>query len=362
MTLPLDHITVVDMSRMLPGAVLARQLLDLGARVIKVEEPGIGDPMRSLPPLVDGVGAGFAWFLAGAESVALDLADRGDAAVVRRLARRADVVVESYRPGTVERWDLGEDRLRAANPGLVWCALSSFGRDGGDRIGHDLNFVAASGALEMLGGDIPGLQLADVGAGLLAASAILAALLERGRTGRGRRIDQPLAGGVAPFMAWAWVEDAAGVGAERPVQALLNGGCPAYRLYACGDGEQLAVAALEPKLWLTLVNALGLPELAGAGLDVGADGQAAAVRLATRFAERPRDAWLADPAFAGLPVSPVHGVTAARGEPTLELAGVFRDGRPAPWIQIFAPSAGGRAPQLGAATEAIRAEVGGDRE
>jgi crotonobetainyl-CoA:carnitine CoA-transferase CaiB-like acyl-CoA transferase len=268
------------------------------------------------------------------------------------------VVVESYRPGTVERWDLGEERLRATNPGLVWCSLSAFGRDGGDRIGHDLNFVAASGALEMLGGDVPGLQLADVGAGLLAATSILAALLERGRTGRGRRIDQPLAGGVAPFMVWAWVEDAAGAEGDRPVRSLLNGGCPAYRLYGCSDGAQLAVAALEPKLWLALVNALGLPELAGAGLDVGADGEAAAARLASRFAERPRDAWIADPAFAGLPMSPVHGVAAARREPTLELAGVIRDGRPAPWISSFSPAAGGRAPQLGADTESIRAEVG----
>ncbi len=118
---PLEGYLVVDLSRMLPGAVLARQLLDLGARLIKIEEPGTGDPMRQVPPQVEGIGVGFATFFRGAESVALDLRSTEDAEHVRRLAGRADVLVESFRPGTLENWGLGWDDLSPTNRG--WCGV-----------------------------------------------------------------------------------------------------------------------------------------------------------------------------------------------------------------------------------------------
>ncbi|HEU4565614.1 MAG TPA: CoA transferase, partial [Gemmatimonadaceae bacterium] len=124
---PLAGTVVIDATRMLPGAVLARLLADLGARIIKVEEPGVGDPMRAVPPLVGGTGAGFHAFYHGAESIALDLASSGGATALRRLARHADVLVESFRPGTMERWGVGHDRLTSTNPLLVTCSLSAFG-------------------------------------------------------------------------------------------------------------------------------------------------------------------------------------------------------------------------------------------
>ena len=141
--LPLAGTVVLDVSRMLPGAVLARTLVDLGARVVKVEDPRSGDPMRVTPPLVGGTGAGFLAFFRGVESVAIDLKAPAGAAALRKMARHADVLVESFRPGTLERWDLGYDRLAALNPGLVVVSLSSFGSEGedADRIGHDLERV-----------------------------------------------------------------------------------------------------------------------------------------------------------------------------------------------------------------------------
>ncbi len=167
--LPLEGTIVLDLSRMLPGAVTARLLLDLGARVVKIEEPGAGDPLRAAPPLVGGVGAGFCALYRGAESVALDLRDPADAAAVRKLARSADVLLESFRPGTLERWDLGPRRLLERNPALVVCALSAFGAEPSlaTRVGHDLNFLALSGLLDLLGSEAPPpVQIADVVTGL----------------------------------------------------------------------------------------------------------------------------------------------------------------------------------------------------
>ncbi|HQL29017.1 MAG TPA: CaiB/BaiF CoA-transferase family protein [Thermoanaerobaculales bacterium] len=341
---PLAGMVVLDMSRMLPGAVLARQLVDLGARLIKVEEPGLGDPMRMVPPLVGGVGAGYAALLRGSESVALDLRDARDVERVRALAGRADVLVESFRPGTMERRGLGWDALSSANPRLVWCSLSGYGRSGAAaaRVGHDLNFIAECGALrELCSSGVPGLQVADIGAALLAATAVLAALLDRERHGRGRFLDQPLAAGPLPFVAWAWAEAAAG--GAGPRELLLSGRCPCYRTYVCGDGAEIAVAAVEPKFWAALVTALSAPELTAAGWDVGEEGAAAAARLAEIFAGRPRAHWLRLALELGLPVGPVH--TAAEAQAAAAGAGQL-EATPAPGggtidgVAPFVPSLG----------------------
>jgi len=304
--LPLDGMLVVDVSRLLPGGILARQLLDLGARLIKIEEPGTGDPMRMVPPTVGGVGIGFAALLRGAESVCLDLTTDEGQTRLRLLASRADVLVESFRPGTMAGWGLGYDALAEINPRLVWCSLSSFGR--GEvvrhRLAHDLNLIALTGALDAMGPGQPRVQLADVGAGMLAASSILAALLRRERTGRGVRVDQPLVTGPLPFVTWRWAE--AAVGREQVVDLLLGGACPCYRTYRCGGGEPIAVSALEPKFWLGFVAMLGLEELGGAGFAMGGDADAVVVRIEEALAASGRDYWLALAEERGLPVSAVH--------------------------------------------------------
>jgi len=305
---PLEGLLVLDASRMLPGAVLARMLLELGARLIKVEEPAAGDPLRGAPPLVDGIGAGFADFFRGAESLRLDLRDGSDAARLRKLCRSADVVVESFRPGATEAWGVGPERLAAANPSLIVCRLSGFGASGdaARRVGHDLNFVAASGLLGLLESRaIPRVQIADVTAGVLACAAILGALLGRARTGRGSIVDQPLASGPLPFLAWARADAAAGGGGLTEPAGLLSGGCAAYGIYTCSDGLELAVAALEPKLWVGLVRMLELGGLDDRGLDRGPAGREATRAVRERFAMRPREHWLAEALRRELPVSAV---------------------------------------------------------
>ncbi|MCD4748978.1 MAG: CoA transferase [Thermoanaerobaculales bacterium] len=322
MNLPLQDLVVLDLGRMLPSAVLARQLLDLGARVVKVEDPNGGDPMRQVPPLVGGVGAAFAALYPGAESVALDLRTKEGAFRVREMVADADVLVETFRPGTMERWGLGADRLTDINPKLIYCSMSSWGRGpvGSTRVGHDLNFVAATGALDLVNDSaVPALQLADVGASLLASSAILAALLRRERTGTGAVIDQPLVSGTVPMLAWAWADRAAGGGV---LGTLLSGQWPCYRRYLCGDGREITVSMIEPKFWIAFLAELGLEELALDGVDSGDAGQAAAAAIEKALATRPRSEWLRSLKALGLPVSPVLDLDEARQDGCLAEAGL----------------------------------------
>lgn len=314
--LPLAGVVVVDLTRMLPGAVAARALLDLGARVIKVEDPRGGDPLRSAPPVVDGVGAGFRAFYRGAEFLALDLRTPEGARNMRRLAKQADVVVESFRPGTLGHWGLDPERLRQMNASLITVSLSAFGAHD-DRVAHDLNLVAASGLLDALSpsvdGALPKVQLADVTTGLLAVISITTALLQRQFTHRGMHLDQPLVTGPLPFLAWPTADLAAG-SAGLP-QTVLAGEAPGYARYVCGDGLELAVGAIEPKFWRTFAQALDLPEWAEAGLAVGPEGQHVKAAIARRLAKCPRAEWLMRLAPLNLPVSPVHALADAGADP-----------------------------------------------
>jgi crotonobetainyl-CoA:carnitine CoA-transferase CaiB-like acyl-CoA transferase len=365
--LPLDGMVVVDASRMLPGGVLARQLLDLGARLIKIEEPGTGDPMRMVPPIVDGIGIGFQTLLRGAESVCLDLTTDEGQRRLRRLASRADILVESFRPGTMAGWGLGYEALAEVNPQLVWCSLSSFGR--GEpvrhRLAHDLNLIALTGALDAVGPEQPRIQLADVGAGMLAASSILAALLRRERTGFGGRVDQPLVTGSLPFMTWRWAEAAAG--REQVVDLLLGGACPCYRTYRCGDGELVAVSALEPKFWIGFVSMIGADELDGEGFAMGDEAAAAVRRVEELLADHDRGHWLDQAEQRGLPLSAVRAADEAGGDPVFADAGVI-EALPTPGggtisgVGPWMPDAGRTpdrpAPVLGEHTEPVLAEAG----
>ncbi len=364
---PLEGVLVLDLSRMLPGAVLARQLLDLGARLIKIEEPGTGDPMRLVPPQVDGIGVGFAALMRGAESVTLDLRNGGDATRVSNLAARADVLVESFRPGTLEGWGLGWDDLHAKNRGLVWCSLPSFGSapEVRDRVAHDLNLSAMAGILDLVGGRVPRLQLADITSGLLAASAILAALLARERDGAGRRLDQPLAAGPLPFLTWSWAEQSAGGGGV--LDTLLGGVCPCYRIYRCGDGAMLSLAALEPKFWSAFVDLIGAEELEGSAFALGEDGARTAAAVEKALAAHPREHWLRMAVERGLPMGPVHGCDEGAADPAFAAAGlVERSPMPdgtvlegvGPWLPSIGRTPARPAPKLGEHTDAVLSELG----
>ena len=366
---PLDGILVLDLTRMLPGAVVARQLVDLGARLIKVEDPDGGDPMRMVPPLVGGVGVGFAAFYRGAESIRLDLKNEQDAGRLRKIVDRADVLVENFRPGTLESWGLGWKKIAVGNPRLVWCSLSSFGSqpEVRDLVAHDLNLSAMTGFLDLVGGRVPRLQIADISSGLMATSAILAALLARANGRPGQRIEQPLVAGPLPFLTWSWAERA--TDPSDVVGTLLGGGLPCYRIYRCADGQDLIVGALEPKFWAALMDLLDLQELDGFAFALGEDGAMAAKKVEKALASHPREHWLRHAHQRGLPLTAVHGIDQAREDPVFAAAGLTEDtpmpgGNVTPGVGPYLSGLGKTpdrpAPLLGEQTEKVFAEFGLD--
>jgi alpha-methylacyl-CoA racemase len=270
---PLAGILVVDFTRYLPGAYASRELVRLGARVVRVEAPG-GDPMRQTAPAWDAA------LRAGVESVVCDL--KAEPGFAQALGERADVVLESFRPGVAARLGIGPDDVPER---VVYCSITGFGLDGRheQRAGHDLNYLGWAGVLEDTAPGLPPVQAADLAAGALGAVVrILGALLERERTGRGGRVVVSMTHGSHDLVAHR-------LGGE-PVSRLLTGGLACYRIYETADGRHLTVGALEPKFFARLVEVLGRPELAEGQYGDDQDGLAA--ELASVFAGRRLAEWL----------------------------------------------------------------------
>jgi crotonobetainyl-CoA:carnitine CoA-transferase CaiB-like acyl-CoA transferase len=272
----LQGIRVLDMSRLLPGPFLTMILADLGADVVKIEDPQAGDYMRQVPPPMPGVAmhelvpgkAGVSGrFLAvnrGKRSAVLDLKTPAGHAAFLRLVGQADVVVESFRPGVLDKLGIGYAALAAANPKIVLCSISGFGQTGPyvHRAGHDIGYLAVGGVLAM-GGDaggapmMPGVQIADLAGGALwGATAILGALVGRHRTGKGAHLDISMTEGAMALLAAELGNLDCGLRATRGM-ARLNGGFACYGIYRTRDDRYLAVGALEPKFWLALNQAIG---------------------------------------------------------------------------------------------------------
>jgi alpha-methylacyl-CoA racemase len=272
---PLAGLLVVDLSRHLPGPFASRELLDLGARVVRLLPPA-GDPMESQAP---------AWHEAlneGKETVVIDLKEDPEAG--RALCAEADVVLESFRPGVVERLGVGPADLPDS---VVYCSLTGFGLGTPHeaRAGHDLNYQGWAGLLADTAPAMPPTQIADLANGALTAVArILAALLERDRTGRGAHVVVSMTHGAHRLASHR-------LGGE-PVERYLTGGLACYRIYASSDGRHLTVAALEPAFFSRLCELLDLSNLVARQYDPGAQEEIGDA-LAERIASKPLSTWLA---------------------------------------------------------------------
>jgi len=270
---PLDGLLVVDFTRYLPGPFASRELLDLGARVVCVEPPG-GEPLRGSEP---------AWheaLSAGKESVVVDL--KGDASVAHELLAQADVVLESFRPGVASRLGIGPEHVPERT---VYCSITGFGLGGRheQRAGHDLNYLGWAGVLSDTAPSLPPVQIADFAAGSLGAvTKIVAALLERDRTGKGAHVVVSLTHGSHRLVAHRLGGDT--------VPRMLTGGLACYRVYETADGRHLTVGALEPVFFRRLAEVLDRPELAERQYD--AEQETLAAELAAIFAARPLAEWL----------------------------------------------------------------------
>jgi crotonobetainyl-CoA:carnitine CoA-transferase CaiB-like acyl-CoA transferase len=313
--LPLEGIRVLDLSRLLPGPFCSMLLADFGADVLKVEDTGMGDYARWAEPAYEGVerSAGSALFVGlnrGKRSVRLDLKTDDGRDVLLRLVRESDVLLESFRPGVLDRLGVGYERLRNENPGLVYCAITGYGQDGPnrDRSGHDLNYLGLVGLLAMSGdADGPPVQsagqIADVGGGsLMAAFGILAALRERDRSGEGQLVDVSMADGALSWLGMLAGRTFARGRSPRRGELELGGRLLCYRPYRCADGW-VTCGALEPKFWAAWCRGVGREDLIERQFEPpGSDAHRA---VETLFAARTRDQWAAFAAEHDCCVEPV---------------------------------------------------------
>jgi crotonobetainyl-CoA:carnitine CoA-transferase CaiB-like acyl-CoA transferase len=333
----LSGLKVLDLSRLLPGPYLTLLLADAGADVVKVEEPGRGDYLRHTPPFTpDDRSALFVALNRNKRSVCLDLRSPDGAAALKALVGSYDILVESFRPGVMDRLGLGYAALSALNPRLLYLSLSGYGQTGplAQRAGHDLGYLARAGALG-LGGDpaglpeVPGVQLADLGGAMLGCIAILAAVIERQSTGVGKHLDVALAdAGFAfaqPHLAARLLRGPDAPPLQRGDE-MLTGGVPSYQVYRTKDGRALAVAALEPKFWEGLCRALDRPEMAHLPYATGADGARVKAELSGIFATRTQAEWEAFFAPLDLCVEPVREGDEAFADAYLLARGFRREG------------------------------------
>ncbi len=305
---PLAGIRILDLTRLLPGPVATLHLADLGAEVIKIEDPQVGDYARTLGTGTGEDSAYFRMINRNKQGLRLDLKQPAGVAVFLRLARTADVVVESFRPGVMDKLGIGYAAVAAVNPKIAYCSISGYGQDGPyrDLAGHDINYLGYAGVLDQIGragGDpaIPNFQIADLlGGALTAAMGILAAVLDAQRSGQGRHIDVSMTDSVLAHTYFAMLRlNDAGRSAPRGSD-LLSGGLPCYATYRCADGRHMAVGALEGKFWKICCATLERPEWVARQWDAGLRDEMAAL-----FATRPRDAWAARFAAVDCCVTPI---------------------------------------------------------
>jgi alpha-methylacyl-CoA racemase len=338
MSQPLSGIRILDLSRLLPGAYASQMLADFGADVIKIEEPGSGDYGRFMPP--HGAGGMSLYFLAtnrNKRSMTLNLKSSAGREIFLRLVRPADVVLESFRPGVMERLGLGYQQLKNVHPGLIYCAISGYGQDGPYhlRAGHDLNYAGYAGLLHYnRGADgepaMPATQLGDLAGGsFMAVIGILTALVGRAQTGEGRMIDVSMTEGVMsllPLAAAAYLNT--GV-VPQPGLSALDGGLPCYNIYETQDGKHITLAALEYKFWHTFCTRVGHLELLPFHQPVGpAEREQAMDMLRAIFKTRTRDEWIAELADIDACVGPVYGIDEALNDRHAQTRGMSVTGGP----------------------------------
>jgi crotonobetainyl-CoA:carnitine CoA-transferase CaiB-like acyl-CoA transferase len=365
--MPLTGVRVLDLSRLLPGPFATMILAGLGAEVIKVEDLDGGDYMRWMPPLHDGTAAMFTAINRDKRSLRLDLKSERGRGLFLELVARSHAVLESFRPGVMDRLGLGDAVLHERNPRLVICSISGFGQDGPDRLraGHDLNYLARAGVLAITGTAdgvpvIPGVQMADVGGGAQSAViAILAALRRAEQTGSGSHCDVSMLDGMltwmSPHIAAARAGSAAG-----PATMLLNGQHPCYRVYRCADGW-ITVAALEPKFWARLCHLLDVDELRDLAFATGTEAATVVARLEGVFLSATRAQWRERLGQEDACCEPVLTIDEVLDDPQVRHRAQDAAGSPV-WFPLrvgataHAPT--GPAPAYGADSRALLAEVG----
>jgi crotonobetainyl-CoA:carnitine CoA-transferase CaiB-like acyl-CoA transferase len=326
---PLSGIRVLDFSTLLPGPMATLLLAEAGAEVIKIERPGSGEELRGYKPRFADTSVSFAMLNRGKRSIAIDLKAADALPRLRPLLQSADVLVEQFRPGVMDRLGLGYAALSEINPRMVYCAITGYGQNGpkAQVAAHDLNYQADAGLLSIAAGAdgspvVPNALVADIAGGAYPAVInILLALRSREHTGKGCKLDIAMTDGLLPFLYWG-----IGIGTTtgdwpRPGDELLSGGSPRYQIYRTADHKYLAAAPLEDRFWANFCDAIGLP---GEMRDDRKDPRATRAAVAKIILLRSAAEWLVR--FEGKDVccSVVRSVREAMADPQFAARGTFQ--------------------------------------
>jgi crotonobetainyl-CoA:carnitine CoA-transferase CaiB-like acyl-CoA transferase len=296
----LAGVRILDLSRLLPGPFATLLLADLGAEVLKVEDPIKGDYTRISPPFMGSESARFMSLNRGKRSMMLNLKKPGARDVLLRLVQHYDVLIEQFRPGVMDRLGVGYEVLKSANPRLIYCALTGYGQDGPyrDRAGHDLNYLSLAGITGTSGwASSPpamyGVQVADIaGGGLMAVAGILAAVVHRARTNEGQFVDVSMLDGSLSLLAMHAGSFFADGHIPRREGEALNGHAICYRVYETKDGKAISLGALEPQFWIEFCKAVDRADLIPEAFADGDRREWAVVELSEVFRSRTRDEWV----------------------------------------------------------------------
>jgi len=362
---PLAGVSVLDLTRLLPGPVATMHLADLGAEVIKIEDPGAGDYARVMGAMDGAMSYFFKLVNRNKKSLVLDLKDDADRQVLLRLLVTADVLFEGFRPGVMAKLGLDYETLARINPALVYCSISGYGQTGpyAQRAGHDINYLGYAGVLDQMGGAggapaLSNLQVADLlGGALTPLVGVLAALVDARSRGQGRQVDVAMTDAVLAHNIFPMAQVLA-EGRPRPRgEDLLSGGVPCYGVYETQDGRHMAVGALEEKFWRLTCETLGRTDLLPFHLSEGDDGEHARRELAAIFRARTLAEWTAvfDPVDCC--VTPVLRLDEALDNAQIRARGMVGE---VGGMRQFAPPFGMAGIDLNGASEAPAADADGE--
>jgi crotonobetainyl-CoA:carnitine CoA-transferase CaiB-like acyl-CoA transferase len=330
--LPLKGIKVLDLSRLLPGGFCSMMLGDFGAEVIKVEEPGRGDYARWTPPFLDGQSAYFLSINRNKKSMVLDLKRPKGRDIFLRLVRTADVVIESFRPGVVDRLGIGYANVAKVNRRIIYCSISAFGQSGPlrEQVGHDLNCLALSGFLSITGMKgsppiIPGVQVSDYATAMMATTAILLAYIECQRSGQGQYCDISMLDAITSWMGMPVIKYLADGLLPGPQDSMFNGAFACCNVYETKDGRFVALGAMEEKFWISFCKVIGREDLISLQWESQTVQEKIKKKLSLLFGQKTMVEWVELLGSQEICFSPVFNIEETLHFPHLQSRRMFQD-------------------------------------
>lgn len=376
---PLLGLRILDLTRLLPGPLATMMMADMGAEVIKIEDPDDPDYIRNFPPMVGNDSAFYLSLNRSKRSLSLNMRNEEGKKIFLDLVKTADVVIEQFRPGILDKSGIGYKAASEVNPKIIYVSITGYGQTGpyAQRAGHDLNYISYAGVLGNIGTKekpvIPAPQLADVAGGSYAAvNACLAALFARSNTGKGQHVDVSMTDAVMPLSSLIYAEHSAGVDVDRSSFS-LSGSRANYNVYECKDGKFIALGALEPKFWNGFCDMVQKPEWKDRIIDEGEKGEELIQLVSQLFLTKTRDEWIATAEGHDICLAPVLEMNELKDNEQLKAREMIYEmetqsgeklntiGVPLKFSNTGAKPAWA-APQLGEDSDAILTELGNSQQ